>query len=205
VYRHHGKSGCDTPTLYTTELDTVVKDAFEEFVLKKSDIITRMIERYNIALNDDSLSVEIAKKKQAIGKIVAKKDRLLDLNIDGKVSNDEFASRNDVFNQEIEKISAEIHDLKMQQDDVHRTRSSIKILSDAITRKIELADDAQGGEIINAALEKIVVFKTEDKNKVKLKIYFRFDQHCEAFIERVPKGVSRHHFVPSYTYDPRRH
>jgi len=204
-YRELGKSGCNTPTLYTSELDAVLKDAFEEFVLKKSDIIARMIERYNIALNDDNISDEIAKKRQSISKVAVKKDKLLELSIDGKISNDEFGSRNDVFNKEIEAISEEIRGLESQRDDIIRTRESIKNLSDVISKKVAMADDDQGSEIISTALEKIVTCKTEDKNRVMLKIYFKFDQNCEAFIERGSKGSFAHHFATSHTYDARRY
>jgi len=200
MYREKGKSGCYTPSIYTTELDAVVRDAFDEFIIKKADIIHRMISRYNSALQDNAASDEIKKKQTAISKIIMKKDKILDLNIDGKISNDEFANRNNSFNEEIETLKADITILENEQKEMERVKSSIKSLSDIITEKINLDNNSESNEIINTVLEKIVVNKTEDKNRISLKIYFKFDQECNAELERVSKGRTTHHFVSDDMY-----
>ena len=203
IYREKGKDGCNSPTLYTTELDVIIKEAFSEFVLKKSDIIQRMIERYNIALQDNTLDVEMSKKRAAIAKIVSKKDKLLELSIEGKITNDEFADRNDIFNKDITEISEAIEKLRHEQDHIERTKESIRALNEIIERKVAITDEDESNEIINTALEKIVVFKTDDKDKVLLKIFFRFADSHDALIDRKVKGKLSYHFVPSYTYDSR--
>ena len=205
IYREKGKEGCASPTLYTTELDIIVKEAFNEFILKKSDIIHRMIERYNIALSDSTIDADIVKKRSAITKVVSKKDKLLELNIDGKISNDEFAERNDVFNKEISEINEAIVKLRHEQDEILRTKDSIKALNKIIEQKIAITDEVKENEIVNTALEKIVVIKTDDKNKVLLKIFFRLAESQDVEIDRNVKGKLSYHFVPSYTYDPRQY
>ena len=50
-YREGGCSGCSAPTIYTTELDVIVQEAFEEFVANRAEIIHRMMERYKTAFD----------------------------------------------------------------------------------------------------------------------------------------------------------
>lgn len=44
--------------------------------------------------------------------IILKKDKLLELSLDGSISNAEFKKRNDVLNLQYEKIESEIEELK---------------------------------------------------------------------------------------------
>ena len=198
VYREQGKAGCVSPTLYTHELDLIVKDAFDGIVIDRTRIIERMIERYNIALSDTDISSEISKKQNEINKILVKKDKLLELSVDGKISNDEFAQRNETLNEQIDKIKTAISDLRLEKESVEQMRETIKGLNAAIAKKMAFEDSEESSQIINTALEKIIVHKTEDKNEVFIELFFRFNQQFDVYIDR-RKG--QHHFVIDVTFN----
>ena len=198
LYREGGKAACATPTLYTHEIDLVVKSAFESFVINRASIISRMIERYRISLSDDTLTKEIDKKENEIQKLHSKKDKILELLIDDRISKDEFTVQNDKYTEQMEEIKAAISKLKNEKECIENTRESIKALNDAIAKKLDFSGDDDDIEIINEALEKIVVHKGDEKNKVFLELFFRFNNRYDVSLDR---KNGQHHFVIDNTHD----
>ena len=57
---------------------------------------------------DNNYQFEISKLKNEIKTIEAKKEKLLELNIDGSINNLEFKERNDKYNEDISSLNIRI-------------------------------------------------------------------------------------------------
>ena len=200
-YREEGILGCSLPTIYTTEFDIIAKAAFEEFAAEHTEIIRRMPQRYKFALNSIDIQSEIDKKTKEIKKYIKLKDKLLELSIDSKLSNDEFYARNEKLNAGIDSLRIQISELKKEPDTKLNDKASLHMLSELIKKKASLTDEKGVNEIVAIALEKIIVHKTSDKDSVKLELYFKFSSPYEVEFSRKDAKKKLHHFVPNYTHD----
>lgn len=171
-YTEKGKAGCNSPTLYTTELDQVMKIAMNEVIANKADIIHDLVKIYSDIGSKSQIKNDIAKFKVEINNILKMKDKLLDLSLKGKLSDDEFEIRNNKFNADIESLKAKIESLEEQEIKNKDVAESVETLRQLISNELNFEDGISQG-LIESFLEKIEVFKTDDKNIINLKVYFK--------------------------------
>ena len=160
-YAMHGDKTCKSPKLYEKELDKIFKNVYSYLINNFDEIKDKLINIYkNTTFNACN---EIEKLKKEINNLYYKKESLLELYIEKVIEKDEFETRNNKYNSEIQKLKKEIKEL--EKKDINATLKQIK--------KIEL------GEFINENFEKlskllidkIVVKKSDDKTRVILNIY----------------------------------
>ena len=80
------------------------------------EVINRFVHIYEKSVQFVDYNTKIQKIFEEIDKITQKKDKILEYNLDGKISDNEFLRRNDFFNKDLEKLETEIKSLKHQQD-----------------------------------------------------------------------------------------
>jgi len=171
-YAAKGKAGCTSPTIYTTELDMIMKDAYNVVVTERANIIHDLVKIYSTIGSSSSIKDDIAKTRVAINEIIQKKDKLLDLSIKGKLTDDEFEQRNNQFNDDVDKLKIKIEEL---QDEDRKNRDisvTVEALRQMIASELDFADGFDNS-IVDALLDRIEVYKTPDKKVIDLKIYFK--------------------------------
>ena len=114
-YSKKGKQGCKAPILYTVELDDIVRQVLEELSIHKTEIIHELIQLYTSLGSGAKTEEDIARCKTGIDDILRRKDKLLDLSIDGRISDEEFSLRNDRFNGEIEQLRHRLQELEAEK------------------------------------------------------------------------------------------
>ena len=171
-YSAKGKAGCDSPTIYTTELDEIVRDAYHVVVRDRTSIIHDLVKIYSTIGSDSKIKEDMAKTKVQINEILKKKDKLLDLSIKGHVSDEEFAKRNRQFNLDIESLEVRFANLKEDE----RKNREVGLTVETLRKMIADELDFSGGfdnAIVDSLLDRIEVYKTEDKKVIDLKVYFK--------------------------------
>jgi hypothetical protein len=107
-----------------------------------------------------------------IAAVKKKKDRLLNLNIDGRISDDEFQERNNDFNNEIAEINRKI---TKAQEDTKKGQNLTKAMDEI--RNVLLAemdfDSGLNNSIVDALIERIEIHKTENPNVVDVKVLLK--------------------------------
>ena len=71
---------------------------------------------YEKSVQSVDYNTKIQKIFEEIDKITQKKDKILEYNLNGKISDNEFLRRNDFFHKDLEKLETEIESLKQQQE-----------------------------------------------------------------------------------------
>lgn len=171
-YSAKGKVGCISPTIYTTEIDEILKDAYNMIIKERTNIIHDLVKIYSTIGSGSKIKEDIAKTKIQISEIIKKKDKLLDLSIKGYLSDEEFAKRNRQFNFDIESLEMRMANFEEEE----RKNKEITLTVDTL-RKV-IADELDFNEgfdnaIFDTLLDRIEVYKTEDKNVISLKVYFK--------------------------------
>lgn len=186
-YSRKGKQGCSSPILYTTELDDIVRKVLEELSIHKTEIIHELIQLYTSLGSNAKTDEDIARCKTKIEDIVKRKDKLLDLSIDGRISDEEFSLRNERFNGEITELQANLQRLEDERIKNQDMMQSIEILRQAITEELDFTNGFSVG-VIDALLDHVEVTGTEDKNKVKVKVCLKAMEHNADFLIQRARG-----------------
>ena len=189
-YLGKGRKACDMPILYTTELNTIMKQCYNEIVTNKAEIIHDLIKIYTSLSQKSNITQDIAKCKVNINEILKRKDKLLDLSIAGKITDDEFEDRNNKFNAEIDEFKIKIKDLEEQEQANIEIEKSIEALRKIIAKELDF-ENGFNNSIIDSLLDKIEVSKTEEKNVIDVKVKLKLlEDTLEYRINRGRKNTS---------------
>ena len=189
-YASKGKAGCASPTIYTTELDEIMKDAYNIVVTEKADMIHDLVRVYSSIGENSTIKDDIAKSRIAINDIIKRKDKLLDLSINGRISDEEFEQRNNAFNSEIEKAKIKIEQLEDEERKNRSVSMTVETLREMIAGELDFSDGFDSS-IVDSLLDRVEVYKTEDKKVIDLKIFFKvINEEMEYRINRGVSGTS---------------
>ena len=189
-YVKFGKKGCTMPILYTTELNEIMKNCYEDIIINKAEIIHDLMKTYSSLVQKSTVKEDLAKYRVKINDILKRKDKLLDLSIAGRLSNDEFEKRNNSFNEEIKNIKIKIEELEKEKHKNAEVEQNIEMLRQVISKEIDFSDGFNP-IIINSLLEKIEVCKTKDRNVIDVRVIIKVtDEHRDFRINRGKNDTS---------------
>ena len=188
-YSRKGRAGCSSPVLYTSELDAIMHQVLEELSLNKAEIIHDLLHLYTSIGNGNNVEEEIGRCKGNIEAILKRKDKLLDLSIDGKIADDEFAQRNGRFNDEIRRLRQRLDTLEQERSKNREMLQSIDTLRQAITRDLDFTDGFSIG-VIDSLLDRMEVHPQdgEKKSEIHVSVYLNVISEQEQFTIRRGRG-----------------
>lgn len=171
-YAEKGRKGCMSPALYTEELDMILKNVYNKIITNRSVIINDLLDLYSSISSVSKVKEDIAKIKAEINQVIKMKDKLLELSINGRISDEEFEKRNNRFNEEIDRFNIKLIELDLEELKNKEVGCSTERLTKVIASEINY-DKGFNNEIVETLLDRIEVYKTENKSVVDLKAYFK--------------------------------
>jgi DNA invertase Pin-like site-specific DNA recombinase len=171
LYRQKGKvDGCDSPTIYSTELFEILNDIYSTILEQKDEIIGGLLEIYSSVRESKNNRIQIKKLQSAIDKLKAKKDTLLDLYMDKAITKPEFTERNNALNVEVERLVGVLEGFEEEErlsaDSVENLKTLRKTLEEEFANS-----DSFNAEMSNVLLDKIIVHKIDgSKHNLRLEI-----------------------------------
>lgn len=178
-YVKSGKSGCTGPTLYTEELDSIMRQCLEEVLPDRTGFIREMVQLYSGAGPSARLEGELAQKRKSADALLKRKDKLLDLNVSGCISDGEFTLRNRRFNEELEALEAELKALEAEKRRCRDTAQSAETLGQAIAEELSFP----GGFsqlVLDALLDHLDVVGEAD-GRIRVSVWLKGRTEGEAF------------------------
>ena len=183
VYRNRGRAACSAPQMRTSELNKIMAEIFSQMIHNKQGIVDAGVKVIQSVPQEHDFQQDIRRMESELSAIHAKKDRLLDMSIEGVISTVEFKQRNDGFNQQIQALGQQLAILKAEEEkSLISTEQLNKI-------KATLEDDLsfQNGirsELVTTILDHIVVKKGSTKEEFHLDIYLKFGDPCGVIFDR---------------------
>lgn len=175
-YRQKGKiDGCDSPTIYTSELQHILNEIYQTVYNGKSKVISGLLDIYAAsAKNPQDFTKDLQTKNNEIQKIRKKKDKLLELHMDDFITKQEFKERNELLNFDISRLEDEITAIKAESKLHEKNITNISDLSKMLYK--EFSDNNNfNAELNNVLLDKIIVHKVDSsKSHLRLEIYLNF-------------------------------
>ncbi len=178
-YLKSGKSTCDSPNIRESELDAIFKDLISKLQIDSNEVIDTLMNYYKHLEIDTGIDEEINIREKEINNLYAKKDKLLELSLQGSLSNTEFYERNNSFNEKIKVLDNELNKLKSQKEKLKGTTDKTNELAEILKQKVNSKSTID--KIISSLLERIVVSKIcNDKNNMELNIFLTYKENDET-------------------------
>lgn len=178
-YLKNGKTTCDSPNIRESELDTIFKDLISKLQIDSKDIIDTLMNYYKNLEIDTGIDGEILSREREINNLYAKKDKLLELSLQGSLSNTEFYERNNLFNAKIKVLENELESLKNDKEKIKGTTDKTKELAEILKQKVNSKSTIN--KTISSLLERIVISKIcNDKNNMELNIFLSYKENDET-------------------------
>lgn len=178
-YLKNGKSTCDSPNIRESELDAIFKDLISKLQIDSNEVIDTLMNYYKHLEIDTGIDEEISLREKEINNLYAKKDKLLELSLQGSLSNTEFYERNNSFNEKIKVLDNELNKLKNDKAELKGTTDKTKELAEILKQKVNSKSTID--KIISSLLERIVVSKIcNDKNNMELNIFLSYKENDET-------------------------
>ncbi|MBE6704434.1 MAG: recombinase family protein [Ruminococcaceae bacterium] len=163
---------CRNPIVYSSEMDAVMHEVYDRIVLEKNAIVNDLIELYKESGSTKAIVKAKHKIQADINTVLAKKDKLLDLVMDDRITNEEFEQRNNEFNMQLDKLRAKLSELDEKERKSLDLKESIEGLRTSIANELVFTEDI-GKSVVDSFIDKIVVYKSKEENRIDLKIFLK--------------------------------
>ncbi len=179
-----GKNKCECINIRESELYSIIDDLIN---FNKEKLISILIDTY-YSISDNEKDKRINQFEKQRDKIILKKEKILELNIEGIITNKEFYEKNIEYNKEIQSIDNYINNMKKNNIIDKNTISSI------IDYEIIRA------KLIDLLVDKIIVSNRNSKDDIELKIIWKNSifKNKEYEFKRGFNTISTRRYIVNY-------
>ena len=183
VYRNRGRAACSTPQMRTSELDQIMAQIFEQLAKDKSAIVDAVMKVIQAVPNEHDYRQDVKRVEAEIDSICAKKDRLLEMSIEGALSTLEFKQRNDAFNDQLHELERQMEVLKAEEEKSQTSVEQLVKIKAALEAELSFQNGVNSA-LVTTILDHIVVKKCSTKEEVHLDIYLKFGDPYGVVFDR---------------------
>jgi len=183
VYRNRGRAACSAPQMRTSELDQIMAQIFNQLAQDKSAIVDAVMKVIQAVPNEHDYHQDTGRIESELSAIYAKKDRLLEMSIEGALSTEEFKQRNDAFNQQIHELERQIEVLKAEEEKSQISVEQLGKIKAALEEELSFQNGVNSA-LVATILDHIVVKKGSTKEEVHLDIYLKFGDPYGGVFDR---------------------
>lgn len=185
IYRQRGRAGCLAPQLSKYELDAIMARIFLQRFPDREALISRVLSVLNRSGEKNDTARDISRIDREMVALRAKKDRLLQLHMEGAVGLPELKSRNDSFNRQAEKLQMRKDTLLLELRKVGESGKRAAQIGEWLDRKLRFAEGIDS-ELVAAGVDRIAVKKNSRGTQVHLDISLKNGSRFRAEYENSP-------------------
>ena len=193
VYRNRGRAACSAPQLYTAELDQIMADIFNQLAQDKQAIIDAVVAVLQSVPDEHDYAQDLRRVEEDLSAIQAKKDRLLEMSIEGVITMVEFKGRNDGFNDQIKALEEKRSAIQAEAEKEQRTAAQLEEIRSVLEQELSFQDGINSA-LVTTILDHIVVKKSSTREVLHLDIHLKFGGPWGAVFDQEKSSVR---FTPS--------
>lgn len=198
VYRNRGRVACSAPQLRTTELDQTMAQIFDQLTQNKQAIIDAVVTVLQSVPDEHDYAQDLRRIEEDLSSIQAKKDRLLEMSIEGVISTAEFKQRNDGFNEQAKVLEERLAVLQSEAEKGQQTTAQLQEIRSALEEELTFQNSVNSA-LVTTILDKIIVKKGSTKEELHLEIHLKFGGPYGVVFNR---KNSSFRCIPSLQYAP---
>lgn len=181
---NNGADSCPSFAIYESDIKPILFDVFNETSPIVEDLIETYIEIYKGMISNNDIQKSIKKIETQIEHEQKKKRKLLDFNLKGDITDDDYIQMNKECVETIKELELHLSDLLQQQN----SKDDFKKHIDEIRMTLRAAQkDAVNGvitkEFVNRYIDKIMA--TPEGDKIKLDIKILVGHTCEKYLSNI--------------------
>ena len=178
---NNGAATCPSFAIYEEEIKPILFDAFNETSPIAEDLVESYIEMYKTIDANGEMIKDIEKLKAQIEHEQKKKRKILDYNLNGDLSDEEYIQMNKECNVVIGELEKGLSDLQEQQNSKEDFRKHIEEIRSVLTAaQKDAANGMISKEFVNRYIDKIFVTPEGDRLKLEIKIFT--GKICEKYL-----------------------
>ena len=182
-YRNRGRAGCTAPHLRTTELDQIMAGTFNQLARNKQAIIDAVVAVIQAVPDEHDYAQDLRRVEEDLFALQAKKDRLLEMSIEGVITTAEFKQRNDGFNEQIKALEERRTGLQAEAEKGRRTTAQLEEIRAVLEQELSFQNGINSA-LVTTILDKIVVKKGSTREVLHLDIHLKFGGPWGAVFDR---------------------
>ena len=183
VYRDRGRAACSAPQLRTDELAQVMAEIFSELTGDRTAIINAVMTVLQAIPQEQDHQKDVRRLEEALTALQAKKDRLLEMSIDGVITIEEFKQRNDGFNAQIQRCEASLEEMRQEEEKRRTARRQTERIRTALAAALSFENGIDTA-LVTSILKRIIVKKGSTKDRIHLVIHLKFGEPYDRVIDR---------------------
>ena len=202
--RKEKASSCTSFSIRDSEMISVLRSFFREFIGDMDKYIDKYIRIYEEQSNRVCIDDEISKIKNEIDKLAANKDKLFDLYIDSAITKDDFRERNGKIQQKIDSLESEISNLNEKANNLGETIKQLNGIKTYFSTSVSDCNSISDNlvyELCKNLIEKIAI-EPIDKNTANIIFVPKFGDKEEYRLlkdkSRVTIGYMSKKMIESY-------
>lgn len=160
---HKLKGHCNSSIIYDRELIPIIIDIIKNTTFNKK-IIDHYIELYQTVTNGDNITKKINSINSEIKRIQLKKDKILDYNLDGKISDEEFTTRNNEFNKQLQEKMHELSSYKNKSDNLNDLEKTLEEVRKTFDEMKDIDYSEVNRRMVDNLFDKIIAKPIDNKH-----------------------------------------
>lgn len=182
----NGAASCPSFAIYESDIKPILLDVFQETAGSAEKYINEYIDLYKTIDEDNETAKAIAELDKTIAFETKKKQKLLDYNINGDISDKDFIKMNNEAIKKIERAEAEKFELENRLNSETEFKAHIREIKETLEKA---AEEAADGVIDTAFINKYIdkIFVSAEENTLKLDIKIFTGETCEKYLEKIRK------------------
>ena len=181
----NGADSCESFPIYEEEIKPLLFDVFQETEVSVQALIDEYTERYRSLDADNQIPKLITEQKQRKELAQKKKSKLLEYNVMGQLSDEDFLTLNKQCSEDIADAENQIHELEYQlfsKEEFRQHMEAIRVTLEAAQR------DAATGMITNEFVEKYIdkiLVTPEGDHTLRLDIKIYTGESTRRYLEKL--------------------
>lgn len=168
----NGKDSCPSFSIYESEIKPILFQVFKDTSTNVDSLIDQYIEMYKSLDEDNCISKNIKTIKNKIDLANKKKSKLLEYNISGKLSDNDFISMNNQISKDIAKFEEEIATLEEQKNSKDKLKEHIEKIKKLLKQaEADAQEKIIDKEFIRRYIDRIYVSPENSRLKLSIKIF----------------------------------
>jgi len=197
---NNGASSCPSFAIYESEIKPLLFDVFRDTKVCVENLIEEYVQAYRALDDENKVEQQITIQKQRRDMAEKKKIKLLEYNVSGKISDNDFLKMNRQCSEEIEDAEMQIQELEQQmysKDDFRKHIENIRSTLQAAQRDAEQGMVTQ--EFVNKYIDKILV-TPEDSGTLRLDVKIFTGDSTQKYLNKLRSrtGHTFKNMVKSY-------
>ncbi len=167
-YNNTGRKNCSTPFVLEQDIYNILLNVFKSYEKYKNEISKELLSFYNEILFDEKITnKEIELLQNQIDSLLNKKEKLLDLALDGILSKDDLKSKNVHIENQIMDLKAKLEELQKQSIKKKNQKQYLNVLNKNILKNLDVNENNLE-QYIEKFLDKIIVKNNENKSELQI-------------------------------------